>query len=118
MQPSGILERSGALLCLTEGIAITWIDGHGHAIGSAQSNHSSPCNLATLIETYLELQDWPKRFATGNQRLDLLLNCARRASAEEHPMEKEVFQELKRQFVHNGTHPLAFEPEGEGFATP
>ena len=30
-------------------------------------------------------------------------------------MEKEVFQELKRQFVYNGTHPLAFEPEGEGF---
>lgn len=104
-------------LCLTEGIAITWIDGHGHAIGSAQSNHHPPCNLATLIETYLELQDWPQRFANwlAHQRLDLLLNCARRASTEEHPMEKEVFQELKRQFVYNGTHPLAFEPEGEGF---
>lgn len=73
--------------------------------------------MGTLLETYLELSDWPTRFGNWltHRRLEILLQCARRAAASEHPMAADVFQELKRQFVYNARHPQAFEPEGEGF---
>lgn len=104
-------------LCFAHGISITWIDGHGHALGNAQANHHPPQPMATLLETYLELPDWPDRFGNWltHRRLDILLQCARSAAAHERPQSPDVFQELKRQFVYNGQHPLIFEPEGEGF---
>lgn len=104
-------------LCFAKGISITWIDGHGHALGSAQASHPSPLPMATLLESYLELPDWPQRFENWliHRRLDILQECVRRAAANQRPLPARVFHELKRQFVHNGQHPLAFEAEGEGF---
>ena len=54
------LTWSGAALalCLGRGVPITWVDSHGHALGTTQSHYDQPLPFATLIETYLELPDY------------------------------------------------------------
>lgn len=104
-------------LCFSSGISITWVDAHGHARGSAQACHSPQHPMAALLETYLELHDWPQRFDNWltHRRLAILQECVRRAAASGRPLASGVLHELKRMFVYNGHHPLVFEPEGEGF---
>lgn len=104
-------------LCLSHGVPITWVDGHGHALGTTQSHYAQPLPFSTLIETYLELPDWPRRFADwrAHRRLDTLVTCARRAAEGGHGLDTARFQELKRRYVYNGEHPLAFDAGGEGW---
>ncbi|TAH42496.1 MAG: transposase [Betaproteobacteria bacterium] len=110
---------SGAALalCLAEGVPVTWLDGRGHALGSTQSCHPHPFPFSTLVETYLELPDWPKRFANwlARRRLETLTACAKRAAECGHGLDPVAFEELKREYVYNGVHPLAFGTEGEGW---
>lgn len=108
---------SALALCLAEGVPITWLDGHGHALGSTQSCHPHPFPLSTLIDTYLELPDWPTRFANwlARRRLETLTTCARRAAECGHGLAADAFEELKREYVYNGVHPQAFAAEGEGW---
>ena len=113
------LTWSGAALalCLGRGVPITWVDSHGHALGTTQSHYDQPLPFATLIETYLELPDWPRRFADwrAHRRLETLVTCARRAAEDGHGLDAAGFQELKRSYVYNGEHPLAFAAGGEGW---
>ena len=104
-------------LCFANGIAITWVDAHGHAVGSAQASHPQHPPIAALLETYLELQDWPQRFENWvtHRRHQILIDCAHRAAANQRTLSPEQYRELKRQFIYNGAHPLIFEPQGEGF---
>lgn len=104
-------------LCLREGVPITWIDGHGHALGCTQTRYTQPLPFSTLIDTYLELPDWTQRFANwrARRRLETLTTCALRAAQCGHSLDAPQFQALKREDVYNGTHPLAFSPEGEGW---
>lgn len=104
-------------LCLREGVPITWVDGHGHALGCTQTRYTQPLPFSTLVETYLELPDWPRRFANwrARRRLETLMTCAKRAAESGHGLDALSFQELKREYVYNGTHPLAFNAEGEGW---
>lgn len=104
-------------LCLRQGIPITWVDGHGHALGSTQTRYAQPLPFSTLIETYLELPDWPRRFTNwrARRRLETLTTCALRAAKSGRNFDQHQFQALKREYVYNGQHPLAFHPEGEGW---
>lgn len=104
-------------LCLAEGVPITWVDGHGHALGATQTRQAQPLPFATLIETYLELPDWPQRFANwlARRRLETLTTCAKRAAETGHGLDALSFQALKREYVYNGAHPLAFDADGEGW---
>lgn len=104
-------------LCLHEGVPITWVDGHGHALGNTQTRCRQPLPFSTLIETYLELPDWALRFSNwrARRRLETLTTCARRATENGHGLDPLSFQALKREFVYNGEHPLAFSPAGEGW---
>lgn len=104
-------------LCLREGVPITWVDGHGHALGSTQTRYAQPLPFSTLIDTYLELPDWPRRFANwrARRRLETLTTCAKRAAEAGHELDALSFQALKREYVYNGEHPIAFNPEGEGW---
>ena len=113
------LAWSGAALalCLAEGVPITWVDGHGHALGNTQTHYAQPLPFATLIETYLELPDWPQRFANwlARRRLETLTTCAKRAAETGHGLDATSFQALKREYVYNGVHPQAFDADGEGW---
>jgi hypothetical protein len=113
------LTWSGAALalCLSEGVPITWVDGQGHALGATQTRHAQPLPFATLIEVYLELPDWPKRFNNWltRRRLETLVSCARRAAETGHGLAADDFESLKREFVYNGVHPVAFSLDGEGW---
>lgn len=113
------LAWSGAALarCLAEGVPITWVDGHGHALGATQTRYAHPLPFSTLIETYLELPDWPQRFANwlARRRLETLITCAKRAAETGHGLDALSFQTLKREYVYNGVHPLAFDADGEGW---
>lgn len=113
------LAWSGAALalCLAKGVPITWVDGHGRALGSAQPRHAQPQPFATLIEVYLELPDWPKRFANwlARRRLETLTTCARRAAETGHGPDAYAYESLKREFVYKGSHPLSFSADGEGW---
>lgn len=104
-------------LCLRKGVPITWVDGHGHALGSTQTRYAQPLPFSTLIDTYLELPDWPQRFANwrARRRLETLTTCAKRAAEAGHAPDTASFQQLKREYVYNGEHPLAFNPEAEGW---
>lgn len=108
----------GALaLCLAEGVPITWVNGHGHALGSTQTRYAQPLPFSTLIETYLELPDWPQRFANwrARRRLETLTTCAKRAAETGHDLDALRFQELKREYVYNGVHPQVFDPNAEAW---
>ncbi len=113
------LTWSGAALalCLSEGVPITWVDGHGHALGTTQTRHATAQPLATLIETYLELPDWSQRFANwrARRRLETLTTCAKRAAESGEGLDALSFMELKREYVYKGEHPLAFHADGEGW---
>lgn len=105
------------LLCLREGVPITWVDGHGHALGATQSRQAQPLPFSTLIETYLELPDWPRRFANwrARRRLETLTTCARRAAEAGHGPDGLRFEELKREYVYNGVSPVGFDAGGEAW---
>lgn len=104
-------------LCMREGVPITWVDGHGHALGSTQTRYPQPLPLSTLIDTYLELPDWPRRLDNwlARRRLETLTTCAKRAAETGHGLDAFRFQALKREYVYNGEHPIAFNPEAEGW---
>lgn len=104
-------------LCLSEGVPITWVDGHGHALGCTQSRTVQPQPFATLIETYLELPDWPTRFNNwlARRRLETLTACAQRAAQTGHGLDPVRFQSLKREYVYNGAHPEAFAADGQAW---
>src|SRR5690606_39124453 len=108
------VDWSGAALtlCLREGIPITWVDGHGHALGNTQTLFPQPLPFTTLIDVYLELPDWPGRFANwcARRRLETLTTCAMRAAREGRHLEAGELEGLKRQYVYNGEHPLTFHP--------
>lgn len=110
---------TGAALahCLAEGITITLIDVHGHALGSVQPRQHRMESFSTLIETYLELPDWPQHFANWLQRrrMETLSACARRAAEAGRSIGDTEFHELKREYVYKGTHPIAFAASGEGW---
>lgn len=108
---------SALTLCLREAVPITWVDGHGHALGGTQPRHAEPLPFSTLIDTYLELPDWPKRFANwrARRRLETLNICAQRAAEHGRGLDADSFHGLKREYVYNGDHPLAFCPEAEGW---
>ena len=108
---------SALSLCLREGVPITWVDGHGHALGFTQTRYAQPLPFSTLIETYLELPDWSRRFENwrARRRLETLTACAKRAAEKGFGLDALGFQELKREYVYNGEHPIAFNPEGEGW---
>lgn len=115
---SHLTWTGGALsLCLAKGIPITWVDGHGHALGTTQTRYAQPLPFATLIESYLELRDWPKRFANwrARRRLETLITCAKRAAETGHGLDALSFESLKREYVYNGIHPLAFSVEGQAW---
>lgn len=116
---TGQLTWTGAALslCLREGLPITWVDGHGHALGCTQTRYAQPLPFSTLIDTYLELPDWPRRFTNwrARRRLETLITCAKRAAEGGHGLDALCFQALKREYVYNGEHPIAFNPEGEGW---
>ena len=86
------------------------VDGHGHALGSTQTRYAQPLPFSTLIETYLELPDWPQRFANwrARRRLETLTTCAKRAAETGHGPDALSFHELKREYVYNGVHPQTF----------
>lgn len=77
------------------------MDGHRRALGHNQPRQPRPDACATLIETYLELPDWPPRFAKwrARRRLETLTACARRAADAGHGVTPERFAELKRTYV-------------------
>lgn len=104
-------------LCLGEGVTITWVDGHGRAIGHSQPRQPRPDAFATLIETYLELPDWPQRFANwrARRRLETLTTCAQRAADAGHGVTPERFAALKHTYVYGGAIELAFAAEGEAW---
>lgn len=104
-------------LCLAEGITITLLDGHGQALGSVQPSRHRQESLETLLETYLELPDWPQRFANWRQRRRqaTLSACAKRASEAGRSIDEQLYRELKREFVYLGRHPLVFSANGQGW---
>lgn len=108
---------SALALCMAEGVPITWVDGHGHALGNTQTRYTQPQPFSTLIETYLELPDWPRRFANwqARRRLETLTTCAKRAAEAGHGLDAGDFQELKREYVYNGTHPLDFGDDSQAW---
>ena len=69
------------------------------------------------IDAYLELPDWSRRFTNWRTRcrLETLVTCAKRAAEAGQSVADIRFQALKREYVYNGEHPLAFNPEGEGW---
>ncbi|MDY0072360.1 MAG: CRISPR-associated endonuclease Cas1 [Thauera sp.] len=97
-------------LCMTEGVPITWVDGHGHALGNTQPRQTQSLPFSTLIETYLELADWQRRFSNwlARRRLETLTTCAQRAAETGHGLSSNEFHELKREYVYNGFHPVIF----------
>ena len=103
--------------CLAEGVTITWVNGHGHALGNAQPRCAKPESLGALIETYLELPDWTSRFDNwrARRRLETLITSARRHAEEGRVQSARMFAERKRAFVHHGLFPEAFEPIGEAY---
>lgn len=108
---------SALALCLREGVPITWVDANGRALGNTQTRYAQPLPFSVLVETYLELPDWPRRFANwrARRRLETLTACARRAAETGHGLDATQFQALKREYVYNGEHPIAFNLEGEGW---
>ncbi len=103
--------------CLTMGVPIIWVDGHGHALGCTQPRDTTVQPFSTLVETYLELPDWPTRFSNwiARRRFETLTTCAQRAALSGHGLDPTSFGTLKREFVYNGLHPCAFDPAGEGW---
>lgn len=104
-------------LCLSEGVPIVWLDGHGHALGSTQARQTRPFAFVTALETYLELLDWQKRFGNWmtRRRLETLTAWAMRATRDGHAPEARHFETLKREYVYLGQHPQVFGAEGEGW---
>ncbi|HRP95588.1 MAG TPA: CRISPR-associated endonuclease Cas1 [Rhodocyclaceae bacterium] len=112
-------DWSGAALalCLTHQIPIAWVDGHGRPLGSALARHGLVQPLDAALETYLELPGWPVRYENWltRRRLETLTTCTIRALREGRAPDAATFQALKREYVYNRHHPLAFGPEGEGW---
>ncbi|HMZ30484.1 CRISPR-associated endonuclease Cas1 [Thauera sp.] len=104
-------------LCLEHGVPITWVDGRGHALGCTQGHQDEALPFATLLETYLELPDWPARFANwrARRRLETLTTTAQRAARAGREFDPIAFSELKRELVYNGTHPLVFPEQGQAW---
>lgn len=104
--------------CLAEGITITWIDGHGRALGYCEPRQARPDDFSTLIETWLELRDWPHRLANwrARRRLETLSTCAQRALEAGKNLSAERFEELKRAFVYRGEVPATFDHIGQAWA--
>lgn len=105
------------VLCLASSIPIVWVDGRGHAVGSGQPRHARHCPLATALETYLEIPDWPQRFDNWltRRRLEVLTQWALRATLEGHGPDSASFQSMKRDYVYNHHHPQLFDPAAEGW---
>jgi hypothetical protein len=110
---------SGAALalCLRHQIPVAWVDGRGRPLGSALSRLGKCDPLGVALESYVELPDWPARFDNwlARRRLEVLTTCAVRALRESRAPDAAAFAELKRQYVHNRTHPRGFCPEAEGW---
>lgn len=103
--------------CLAEGISITWVDAHGHALGYGQPRNPQPCEFGTLIDTYLELPDWSRRFSNwrARRRLEVLSQCAQRALEAGQQIAADEFAELKREYVYNGQLENLFDPTAEAW---
>ncbi len=103
--------------CFADGVTITWVDGHGRALGNTQPRFTKPESIGTLIETYLELPDWTKRFNNwrARRRLETLITSVKRQAEAGKVLSAAIFAERKRAYVHHGDFPEVFEPMGESF---
>ena len=107
--------RPGTALttCFNEGIVIVWVDGHGRSQGRARGVITKPESLSTLIEHYLELKDWPRRFGNwlARRRLAAVTAVAKRRLENGQALDAGEFAAIKREYVHKGIITVRFHPE-------
>ena len=103
--------------CLVRMVPITWLDGHGRALGNSQPRAHAPEPLGAALDLYLELPDWQKRFDNWltRRRLETLIRWAMHAAKRDLEIDPIRFRELKREFVYGGRVPVSFEPAAEGW---
>ena len=103
--------------CLAHTVPITWLDGHGRALGNSQPRIHTPEPLDATLDLYLELPDWHKRLDNWltRRRLETLTQWAMHAATRGAELDPVRFQVLKREFVYGGHVPVCFEPAAEGW---
>lgn len=96
------------MLCLSSGIPVIWMSGHGKALGHTQCRVNGEHNIGSQIELYAELPDWQERFGNWlmRRRLETLDVCAESARKAGHPFTPNELAQLKREFVYKARPPV------------
>jgi hypothetical protein len=77
----------------------------GQTLSNTQPCRARPDTLSSRIELYLELRDWPKRFANwiARRRLETLTTCAKRAAEAGRGLDAQRLMRLHRFIVKQAT---------------
>ncbi|MEY2874254.1 MAG: hypothetical protein RLZZ373_1625 [Pseudomonadota bacterium] len=100
-------EWSGAalVLCQQRGITITWLDGHGEALGHLWPTRSRPVDLAEALGALAsESADWSASYDNWlrHQRLHVLQHWAGERARAGQPVHAPEWEQAKRQYVYLG----------------
>lgn len=97
-------QGSALAQTLAHGITITWADGNGRFLGTAEPRQPRAFDTDTRIALYLEMPRWRQHFDNwhARRRLEVLNACATRDEAFGQPLDPEAYAERKRAFVHRG----------------
>jgi len=98
---STVVDWSGPALalCLHHGISITWMDTHGHPLGTSYPQTRGHTSAATALELLLQTPDGPERYQHWQRarRLDILI---RWASTQPAPLSPQEWEAAKREWVY------------------
>lgn len=103
------------LLCLQQGITVTWVDGRGRAVGDATATRARQGPFAERIERYVEGPEWPQRYANWlrRRRMAILQHWAAQRVAAGNTLDRGTFEGLKRAYVYR-VESAPFDGEGSG----
>lgn len=88
-------------LCMRAGIAITWLDGKGNAVGSSYPYQRGSTSFATALELWVEDSEGPVRYQNWlrARRMDVLMRWGHSCADNITPQQ---WENTKRQWVYAG----------------
>lgn len=100
------IDWSGTALqaCQMQAIAITWIDPHGHALGTLCPHHRSTSSMAVALDLLLETPEGLQRYRHWQRGRRMAVLNTWRATCAPTPQPQE-WEQIKRDWVYAGQHP-------------
>lgn len=104
------------ILCLRHGVAVTWLDAAGRAVGDAVPATAAPAHLHGALECLLERRDGLARYGNWlrSRRMDVLVRWAARLARAGRPPAPQEWEQRKREYVYGSRIPAVLADSLEG----